>query len=188
MSFFTNWGSRKEERKQVFTCDRIVRNKNGGYFRAVDVSAPPEIVYKWICQMKAAPYSYDKLDNGGRKSPQQLIPGMDKLKIGEKMMTIFTIGHFIPNQEVTLIMDVPPKPYDRFYVPTAITYRLISKKVGKQLYTRIIVKYVAEWKKTFWGTAEKLFVIVADFIMMRKQLLNFKYLSERSYFIRNGGA
>ena len=181
MSLFTNWGSKPEERKLPFTADRFVKNQNGRYFRAVDIDAPASLVYQWICQMKVAPYSYDRLDNKGKQSPQCLTPGVEKLTIGDKMMTIFNVDHFIPNKEVTLTMDVPPKPYDAFYVPTAITYRILPARDGLKDHCRVVVKYVASWKHTLLGQVERLFIIVADFIMMRRQLLNFKQLAERDY-------
>ena len=185
MSILTNWGSLPEERKLPFTSDRYVKKRNGEYFRAVDIKAPPNLVFRWICQMKVAPYSYDKLDNKGNESPRHLIPGTEKLKVGDKMMTIFNVDHFIPGKEVTLVMDVPPKPYDIFYVPTAITYRILPARDGSKNHCRVVVKYSAQWKNTLLGNAEKLFIIFADFIMMRRQLLNFKQLAERDYMLKN---
>lgn len=185
MSILTNWGSLPDERKLVFTSDKYVKNRNDEYFRAVDINAPSDLVFRWICQMKVAPYSYDRLDNKGNESPQQLTPGMEKLKIGDKMMTIFNVDNFISNKEVTLVMDVPPKPYEKFYVPTAITYRILPARDGIKNHCRVVVKYSAKWKNTLLGNAEKLFIIFADFIMMRRQLLNFKRLAERDYLLRN---
>lgn len=179
MSIFTNWGSTPEERKLPFTCDLLLKNSNDAYFRAVDINAPADIVYRWLAQMKVAPYSYDRLDNGGRQSPQQLTPGVRYLQLGDKMMTIFHVAHFIPDEEITLVMDVPPDNYAKWYVPTVITYKLIAKDSA---HTRVVVKYVANWPKTLLGLAERLFIIIADFIMMRRQLLNFKKLAERDYF------
>jgi hypothetical protein len=178
MNIFTQWGSTPEDRKLPFTCDTLLREKNDEYFRAVNISAPADLVYRWICQMKVAPYSYDKLDNGGKQSPQHLTPGIDKLKIGDKMMTIFHVEHYIPNEEITLVMDVPPANYAKWYVPTVITYKIIREDKHS---SRVVVKYIANWPKTFFGQLERLFIIVADFIMMRRQLLNFKKLAERDY-------
>lgn len=178
MSVFTNWGSTSEERKMHFTCDEKLKHSNDAYFRAVDVDAPAELVYSWLTHMKVAPYSYDRLDNGGNQSPQHLIPGTDNLKIGDKMMTIFHVEHFIKNKEITLVMDVPPDQYAKWYVPTVITYKIITKD---ETHSRVVVKYIADWPKTARGQAERLFIIIADFIMMRRQLLNFKKLAERDF-------
>lgn len=186
MSIVTTWGSKPIERKLYFTCDRLITKKNGEYFRAVDIAAPLSFVYQWLCQMKVAPYSYDKLDNKGIQSPRMLIPGIDKIKIGDKMMTIFKVAHFVPNKEITVVMDIPPKPYDKFYIPTAITYQLHPNYDGIKNHTRLIVKYVAAWEKTIFGLVGKVFIVFADFIMMRRQLLNFKKLAETDYMSKMG--
>jgi len=36
--------------------------------------------------MRIAPYSYDGIDNLGCESPRVLIPGLDELAIGQKVM------------------------------------------------------------------------------------------------------
>jgi hypothetical protein len=54
----------------------------------VTVHASPAVV-RWLCQLRAAPYAYDWLDNWGKQSPRQLIPGLENLKLGQTVMTIF---------------------------------------------------------------------------------------------------
>ena len=62
-----HWGSTAEERAQPFPLpDRVLRDADHVMFRAVDVAAPIEVTFRWLCQLRAAPYSYDKLDNLGR--------------------------------------------------------------------------------------------------------------------------
>lgn len=174
----TDWGIKRGDKASKFGCDNLVSGINSQWFRAVDVNAPAELVYKWVCHMKVAPYSYDKIDNGGKVSPQDLIPGIENLKKNEKMMTIFNIESFTPQRQINLTMDIPPKEWAKWYVPSAISYRIDKLSKSK---SRIVVKYVAAWPHTIRGWFERYFIALADFIMMRRQLLNFRKLAERDY-------
>lgn len=178
MNILTSWGSNSKDRQSDFGCDELIKDPNSIWYRAVDVNAPAGLVYKWICQMKIAPYSYDNLDNRGNQSPQNLEPGTDKLKKGQKMMTIFNIESFTPGKEINLTMDMPPKEWAKWYVPSAISYKIETSAKNK---SRIIVKYIAKWPYTLRGWFERYLIVIADFIMMRRQLLNFKKLAERDF-------
>src|SRR5438309_742470 len=67
------WGTTESERAQPFPCDEFVSGpRHASYHRAVTVEAPKELVFRWLCQLKVAPYAYDWLDNLGRQSPREL--------------------------------------------------------------------------------------------------------------------
>lgn len=85
------WGSTAEERARDYPCDRWLENPDDTCFRAIDVAAPPEVAFRWLCQLRAAPYSYDWVDNGGRRSPRTLTPGLDELADRQRVMRIFRL-------------------------------------------------------------------------------------------------
>jgi hypothetical protein len=71
-SFVEEWGSTAAERAEPYPRDRLLAEPEVTMFRAIDVEAPAATTFRWLCQLRAAPDSYDKLDNLGRRSPQTL--------------------------------------------------------------------------------------------------------------------
>ena len=52
---------------------------------AVDLAAPPERVWPWLAQMgagRAGWYSWDRIDNGGRRSASALVPELQEISAG----------------------------------------------------------------------------------------------------------
>jgi len=144
------------------------------YYRGVAIHADPGIVFRWICQMKAAPYSYDWIDNFGRRSPQKLIPGLDELEIGQKIMFIFKLIDFDQKKHLTIRLNKIPS---KFFGDVVITYRIFSQS---HCTCRLIVKILVRYPKGFLHRLLSCLFPLGDLIMMRRQLLNFKKLSEQT--------
>src|ERR1700727_1962513 len=100
---FYAWGTTAEDRSLSFPCDSLVRAPAVSYCRAVEVLAPKEIVYRWLCQIRVAPYSYDWFDNFGRQSPRQLTPGLERLGVGQALLVMFRIVDFAENEHITAV-------------------------------------------------------------------------------------
>src|SRR5215472_14697898 len=66
------WGSTPDERSIPFGCDGLVATPHVVAWRAVDVVASAPLLFRWVCQLRVAPYSYDLIDNLGRRSPRRL--------------------------------------------------------------------------------------------------------------------
>src|SRR5947208_6848638 len=98
----TGWGSTAEERTMPLPCDEIVPDARLVLHRAVHVDAPPETVFRWLCQLRAAPYSYDLIDNLGRRSPRHLTPGLAELEVGQRFAPMFELVAFKPNVHITI--------------------------------------------------------------------------------------
>ena len=129
--------------------------------------------------MRIAPYSYDWIDNFGRKSPEKLTPGLDDLEIGQTVMTIFKVIDFKPNSYLTI--GIKEKILPRKISGDAVITYLIHPK--NQSTCRLIVKLLVIYPKGIFGVLNKMILPLGDLIMMRRQLLNFKRLSEK---IENG--
>jgi hypothetical protein len=59
-------------------------------------------VYAWLCQLRVAPYSYDLLDNFGRRSPRARDPELRRLAVGQRFMTIFRLMSYVDDEQLTL--------------------------------------------------------------------------------------
>jgi hypothetical protein len=163
------WGSTPEERLLQYPCDEVLPEHKQVLFRAVTVDAPAPVVFRWLCQLKVAPYSYDLLDNGGRRSPQQLVPGVDRLVMGEEVM-IFELASFAVDEHLTLRLSGHP-----LFGDLAISYMVIPGDNGQ---SRLVVKLVSVLPGGVVGAVMRHLLPAGDLLMMRRQLLNLRALAE----------
>lgn len=101
-SISETWGTRPGERVLAFPCEGTIPQPDDALYRGVTVNASPTTVFRWLCQMRAAPYSYDWIDNGGQQSPGELTAGLENLEVGQDVMRIFTLTSFEKNHHLTL--------------------------------------------------------------------------------------
>jgi hypothetical protein len=169
-AFVEQWGSTAAERSEAFPCDRLLPDPDCAMFRAVDVEAPVETTFRWLCQLRAAPYSYDLIDNLGRRSPQELTPGLEQLAAGQRFQTIFQLVEFEPGRSLTMVSS------GRVFGRVACTYRAMPVGEGR---SRIVVKILAGYARGLHRPLMQLVLPPGDLVMMRRQLLNLKRLAER---------
>jgi hypothetical protein len=164
-----NWGTTDAERSRSFPCDRLLPEPNEALYRAVDVDAPAATVFLWLCQLRLAPYSYDRIDNFGRPSPRRLVPGLDRLEAGQVFMRIFELVDFEPGRSITLESNKPRS------VRSVVSY-LAEDRGGDR--SRLLVKYSVGYGSAWLAAPMKLILPPGDLLMMRRQLLNLKQLAE----------
>ncbi len=166
------WGTTAGERSQPYPCDRYLPEPEAVYYRAVDVAAPAAILFRWLCQLRVAPYSYDWIDNLGRRSPQTLTPGLQELVAGQRVMSIFELVEFATERHLTVRM----RQGRRLFGDVVVTYFIAGDRgVGCRLIAKVLVRHprgfpahaLSRWGLP-WG----------DLVMMRRQLLNLKGLAE----------
>jgi hypothetical protein len=68
LSWVKQWRTRAGERQLDFACDRFLARPDATLFRAVTIDASPSAIFRWLCQLRIAPYSYDWIDNRGRQA------------------------------------------------------------------------------------------------------------------------
>ncbi len=173
MSSAAVWGATADECADAYPCDDLGFEHDDTFFRAIDVAAPPALTFRWLCQLRAAPYSYDWLDNFGRRSPPQLIPGLEHLAIGQRIMIIFRLVGFSLGTSLTVestsgIGNVLMGNVAGSYVVRAIPG-------GSRLIAKVLVRY----PRGPYGRALQFVMPHADLIMFRKQLLTLRRYAER---------
>ena len=167
----SSWNVGPEEKLIAFPCDRYPLNEDLVLYRGVSILAPASVVYRWLCQLRVAPYSYDRLDNLGRQSPQSLTLGIDELEVGQRMMG-FELVDFQLNRSITL------RGKATIYGDGVGSYFIVPLTDSS---VRLLAKIRIKYPRGLKGLLVRLFLPLGDLIMMRRQLLNLKKLSEQTH-------
>jgi hypothetical protein len=152
------WGVRRCERTASLSCDALRPRAGVQADRAISIAAAPPIVFSWLCQLRVAPYSYDLLDNLGRRSPRARNPELVRLEVGQRFMTMFALQSFVDGEQITLRSR-----------GVAVTYAVQPEGAGARLHVRV------------WFGGPRLparLLALGDLVMMRKQSLTLKSLAE----------
>ena len=170
------WGATPAERARPFPCDCFLRDADAACFRAVEVRAPAALAFRWLCQLRVAPYSYDWIDNPGRHSPRRLTRGLDDLARGQRVMTIFTLAAFERERHLTLTVAAPRAL--ALFGQVAVTYAVVPLAEDR---CRLLVKLLVRYPARGPGRLLRRFFPWGDLLMMRKQLLTLRDLAERQW-------
>ncbi|SED43232.1 hypothetical protein SAMN05428945_4875 [Streptomyces sp. 2224.1] len=165
------WGATATEQGARYPCDPLVAGPAEGWVRALDVAAPPGLVFRWLRQLTLAPYSYDWIDFRGRKSPRTLVQGLPELALGQPFL-VFEIAGFETGTHITGVL---PAQLAERHGQMAVSYTLTPLGEG----CRLVVKVAAEAEGPLPRRLRRRLLAWGDLIMMRKQLLTLKKLAER---------
>jgi hypothetical protein len=157
------WGVSESEVLRSYPCDDFVASPTMQAWRGVRIEAPAGAVWPWVAQVRLAPYSYDWLDNRGRRSPQELA-GLAEPRVGERFTTA-------GGRELGRIVSVDPgEQLTGAIMGAFMSYVLVPQEHGA---TRLLLKVVM--RSARWAAPG---LCAGDLIMARRQLLNFKQLAE----------
>ena len=160
------WGVSAAEVTRRYPCDDVVRTPVLQAWRGVTVRAGPRDVWPWVAQIRLAPYSYDWLDNLGRRSPRRL-HGLPDPVPGDYFTAAFggrPVGRVVsvtPGEQLTGRIKGAAMSY--VLVPEGPTTRLLLKIVARP------------------GRLTAPLLSAGDLIMARRQLLNLARLAERNH-------
>ena len=168
------WGPGRALVGKRFDCDDDVPSGGVRLTRSVLVQADAETTWLWLCQLRRAPYSYDFIDNLGRRSPSVADPRMTHLRIGDRFMTIFTIASFEDGSSITIRGH-----QGQLFGDVYVTYQIEPIRADLCLLHGIMPVPPAS------ATVQRLAngaLAWGDLVMMRKQLRTLARLAERDFY------
>ena len=146
--------------------------------RAVTVRAEPAVVFRWLCQLRVAPYSYDLVDNLGRRSPRALTPGLESLAVGQRFATIFTLVDWVPDDLLALEITAPTGI--RLFGRLPLVYQTVPLPGGPEARTTLRGDIALPRAESARAGARSTALAWGDLVMMRRQLRTLARLSEES--------
>ncbi|MFC0098410.1 SRPBCC family protein [Micromonospora marina] len=153
-----------DETRRRYPCDDFVPAPNLRACRGVTVDAPPSAVWQWVAQIRLAPYSYDWIDNLGRRSPQRLVD-LPEPVAGEAFTTA-------GGRRRGRILAVEPGHHLTGRIMGAVLSYVLVPDGGDG--TRLLLKVVMRTNPVI-----ALGGCLGDLVMARRQLLNLKQLAEQ---------
>ncbi|MDM4778074.1 SRPBCC family protein [Micromonospora sp. b486] len=158
------WGVSDAETRRRYPCDDFVPAPTLRAWRGVSVDAPPSTVWRWVAQIRLAPYSYDWIDNLGRRSPQRLVD-LPEPVAGEAFTTA-------GGRRRGRILAVEPGRHLTGRIMGAVLSYVLVPDGGNT--TRLLLKVVMRTNPVI-----ALGGCLGDLVMARRQLLNLKRLAEQ---------
>lgn len=148
-------------------CREVLRN--------IKIHAGAADIFLWLNQLRVAPYSYDWLDNRGRRSPGYIIENMPPMKANTHILLAFHIFMFEEDSFMVCRFCEPVnRPLNLYLKSMFIEYRIKIDEPDATLWCKI-KSYLSEG---FASTGFFFFFSLANKIMMTRQLKNIRELSE----------
>ncbi|MBT0568161.1 polyketide cyclase [Williamsia sp. CHRR-6] len=157
------WNVTDAEVARRYPCDDLVARPTLQAWRGITVATTPERLWPWVTQVRVAPYSYDLVDNLGRRSPQRLL-GLPEPKVGEPFMTAMA-RRFGPIRAVE-----PQRAFTGEILGAIMSYVLVPQEESTRLLLKIVTDRV--------GRVGAPLLAIGDLMMARQQLRNIKRLAE----------
>ena len=194
-------GATAAEAADPFPGSELIPGGHRGGTMAVSIDAPPSAVWPWLAQMgcdRAGWYSWDRLDNGGVPSAEQIHPEWQGVEVGDRWLstpsgaTWFEVAAVDPERFLALRAPIDlrgGRPFDTsrprppLYVDSLWCFLLRELPGGR---TRLVVSgYSAERPRALAALQNFLFWEPAHWIMQTRQFANLKRRAEQRVHHRN---
>ena len=172
------WGATPAEAVAPMPGDTLLPRAQYRSTRAITIGAPPDAVWPWLVQVgqrRAGFYSNDLLDNLGRASATTIVPGLQRLEVGQWVpmspgtpsdRTAFKVHSFECDE--WLLWTKPDSTWAWQLTATA--------DGGTRLVIRICAMY--DWRNPPMALLSILLMEFGDFAMLRRMLRGIKARAE----------
>jgi hypothetical protein len=173
---FESWGARPDEIVAAMVGDHLIDDPAMSATRAIDLGCPPHEAFGWLTQMgfgRAGWYSYDLIDNLGRRSARRIDPEWQVTRAGDT----------VPGGPIDFTASVIDPPHA--FVLSLLGQRLAGHRIDFTLAYELSPtpcatgdpsgsRLVCRARAKIHGPARRLVVpalCLGDGIMVRRQLL-----------------
>ena len=166
--FLQHWGATPDEIHGEVVGDDLVPDARLVATRAITLAAPPGSVFPWLRQMgfgRAGWYSYDLLDNLGRRSADRVHPEWQQVRAGDPVPA----G---PVDFEAVVVDEPGAFVIRVRPPSRIGFSLAYDLRPVTGGTRLVTRVRARVDVPGGRAVERLVLGPGDGVMVRRQLLH----------------
>lgn len=175
-----HWNASVDEIASVMPGDELIDAPQLNATRSITIAAPPEHVFPWIRQMgfgRAGWYSYDLIDNLGRRSATRIHPEWQNVNSGDRVPggpIDFTAVTVDEPRVVVLALGQPNAGSAR--VAFTLAYRLDS--IDDTSATRLVTRVRSRIDLPAGRLAARYVLGPSDGFMLRKQLANLRRRAE----------
>ncbi len=187
------WGATDEEVRRPYPGADLIPGGKRSATMAVTIDAPPSRVWPWLVQMgvdRAGWYSWDRLDNWGRRSAERIHPKWQEISVGDRLAAKpdgsewWEVAALEPERFLSLRMslDLRGRPFDpagarpRLY--TDSTWGFLLEEAGAR--TRLVVSgYCSLRPRWPQPIASLIFLEPSHWIVQTRQFANLKRRAER---------
>jgi hypothetical protein len=175
-----HWNASVDEIASVMPGDELIDAPQLNATRSITIAAPPEHVFPWIRQMgfgRAGWYSYDLIDNLGRRSATRIHPEWQNVNSGDRVPggpIDFTAVTVDEPRVVVLALGRPNAGSAR--VAFTLAYRLDS--IDDTSATRLVTRVRSRIDLPAGRLAARYVLGPSDGFMLRKQLANLRRRAE----------
>ncbi|MEY4364692.1 MAG: hypothetical protein RLZZ305_36 [Actinomycetota bacterium] len=174
----SRWGATDEEVAAPVTGDEFLPDARLVATRAITVAAPPDKVFPWLRQLgfgRAGWYSYDVIDNLGRRSARTILAEWQGLSEGDAVPGgPVDFEAVVVDPPRALVLRLGRGPDDARRVRFVLAYELHGHPTG----TRLVTRVRASVNVPFGRLVERFLLGPGDGIMLRRQLLGVRRRAE----------